>query len=337
MQSVRVGLVGYGLAGSTFHAPLIGATARMELTAVLTSREAPHRVASLDQLINSSDLVVVATPNITHYRIAKQALEAGKHVVVDKPFTVALDEADELIDLAVEQQRVLSVFHNRRWDADFLTLRDILPRLGDVMLFEANWDRFRPQIKQGWREKTEAGGGLLNDLGPHLVDQALELFDMPDAISGEVLAQREGALVDDYFDLTLHYGRLRVILRSSTLVAAPRPRFAVHGIEGSFIKHGLDSQETQLKAGLDPRDPAFGLDSRDGVLTHAGGQSETLPTRRGNYLAFYDGVAAAILDGAPVPVAPQAARDGLMIIDLARRASAEGRRLEVPAASLTAD
>jgi scyllo-inositol 2-dehydrogenase (NADP+) len=306
----------------------------MELAAVLTSRDAPHRVASLDDVIQRSDLVVVASPNTTHFPVAKQALEAGKHVVIDKPFTVTLDEADELIDLATQHKRVLSVFHNRRWDADFMTVRDVLARLGEVMLFEANWDRFRPQIKQGWREKSELGGGLLSDLGPHLIDQALQLFGMPDAIGGEILAQRESALVDDYFDLALHYGRRRVNLRSSTLVATPRPRFAVHGTAGSFIKQGLDPQEAQLKAGLDPRHAAFGIDSRDGILTDADGQSETLPTRRGNYLAFYESVAAAIIDGTPVPVAPLDARNGLMIIDLARRASAQGRLLEVPAASL---
>jgi scyllo-inositol 2-dehydrogenase (NADP+) len=330
---IRVGLVGYGLAGSVFHAPLIRACERMELTAVLTSRDAPNRVDSLDELIERSELVVVASPNATHFPIAKQALQAGRHVVVDKPFAVTVEEADELIRIARDRNRILSAFHNRRWDSDFLTVTELLPRLGDVMLFEANWDRFRPQIKQGWREVPEPGGGVLNDLGPHLVDQALLLFGMPDAIEADILAQRDQAEVDDYFALTLHYGRARVCLASSTLIAAPRPRFAVHGTNGSFVRHGLDPQEAQLKGGMDPGHSQFGVDPRDGTFVSPDGSSEPLRTARGNYRGYYDGVAAAILDGAPVPVAANDARDGLALIDLARRASAEGRRLPVPAAS----
>jgi scyllo-inositol 2-dehydrogenase (NADP+) len=330
---IRVGLAGYGLAGSVFHAPLIRACKRMELCAVLTSRDAPHRVSALDELIERSDLVVVASPNTTHFPIAKQALEAGRHVVVDKPFTVTISEADALIELAARHKLVLSVFHNRRWDSDYLTVRDMWPQLGEVLLFEANWDRFRPAIKQGWREVPQDGAGLFNDLGPHLIDQALQLFGRPDAVEADVLAQREAAGVDDYFDVTLHYGPARVCLRSSSVVAAPRPRFAVHGTQGSLVKLGLDPQEAQLKAGLDPRDPAFGIDAQPGTFTHPDGSTETVPPKRGNYLAFYEGIAAAILDGAPVPVAAEDAREGIALIDLARNAARLGRRLPNSAAS----
>jgi len=326
---IRVGLVGYGLAGSAFHAPLIRACGRLELSAVLTSRDVPRRVGLLDDLMERSDLVVIASPNQTHFPIARQALETGRHVVVDKPFTVDVAEADELIRIARERQVVLTVFHNRRWDADFLTVRDVLPKLGEILLFEANWDRFRPAVKQGWREKPEPGSGVLNDLGPHLIDQALQLFGTPDAIDADIIAQREGALVDDYFDLGLHYGARRVCLRSSTLVAAPRPRFAVHGTSGSFIKHGLDPQESQLKSGMNPRDHDFGVDSNHGSLIFPDGHAESVPTKRGNYLAFYEAVADAIGDGAPPPVSPEGARDGLALIALARWAAQQGRRLEV--------
>jgi len=326
---IRVGLVGYGLAGSAFHAPLIRACGRLELSAVLTSRDVPRRVGLLDDLMERSDLVVIASPNQTHFPIARQALETGRHVVVDKPFTVDVAEADELIRIARERQVVLTVFHNRRWDADFLTVRDVLPKLGEILLFEANWDRFRPAVKQGWREKPEPGSGVLNDLGPHLIDQALQLFGTPDAIDADIVAQREGALVDDYFDLGLHYGARRVCLRSSTLVAAPRPRFAVHGTSGSFIKHGLDPQESQLKSGMNPRDHDFGVDSNHGSLIFPDGHAESVPTKRGNYLAFYEAVADAIGDGAPPPVSPEGARDGLALIALARWAAQQGRRLEV--------
>jgi scyllo-inositol 2-dehydrogenase (NADP+) len=330
---IRVGLAGYGLAGSVFHAPLIRACQRMQLAAVLTSRDVPERVGSLDELLERSDLVVVATPNTTHFEIAAAALNAGKHVVVDKPLAVTVHEAGRLIALAKERQRVLTVFHNRRWDSDFLTVHKMLPQLGEVMLFEAHWDRFRPEIKRGWREEPRPGGGVLSDLGPHMIDQALTLFGMPDAISADVLAQRAGAEVDDYFDLTLHYGERRACLRCSTLVAQPRPRFAVYGAAGSFVKCGLDPQEAQLKSGMTLRDDSFGFDGKDGTLTFGDGRSGKVPSERGNYLALYEAVADAILDGAPVPVAPADARAGLVLIDLARRAAAEGRRLAVPAAS----
>jgi scyllo-inositol 2-dehydrogenase (NADP+) len=332
---IRVGLAGYGLAGSAFHAPLIRACEGMELTAVLTSRDVPERVGSLDELLERSDLVVVATPNTTHFEITAAALNAGKHVVVDKPFTVTVDEADALIALAKQRERVLTVFHNRRWDSDFLTVRKMLPSLGEIMLFEAHWDRFRPAIKQGWREVPQPGGGVLSDLGPHMIDQALVLFGMPDAVSADLLAQREGAQVDDYFDLTLHYGERRVCLRCSTLVAEPRPRFAVHGTGGSFVKYGLDPQEAQLKAGMDPRDQGFGVDPVNGAIAFGDGARGEVPSERGNYLALYERVGNGIVGNVPPPVEPADARAGLMLIDLARRAAELGQRLPVPAASST--
>lgn len=332
---IRVGLAGYGLAGSVFHAPLIRACERLQLSAVLTSRDAPERVGSLDELLERSDLVVVATPNATHFEIAAAALNAGKHVVVDKPFAVTVDEADGLIALAKERGLMLTVFHNRRWDSDFLTVRKVLPELGAVMLFEAHWDRFRPAIKRGWREEPRPGGGVLSDLGPHMIDQALVLFGMPEAISADVLAQRKGAKVDDYFDLTLHYGARRVRLACSTLVSDSRPRFAVHGTAGSFVKYGLDPQEAQLKAGMDPHDRDFGVDPNNGTLTFGDGRVGKMPSERGDYCAFYKGVGKAIEVNAPPPVDPTDGRAGLMLIDLARRAAALGQTLPVPAASST--
>jgi scyllo-inositol 2-dehydrogenase (NADP+) len=332
---IRVGIAGYGLAGSVFHAPLIRAHRQMEIAAIFTSRDIPARVQSLDALIECSDLIVVASPNTTHFEIASKALDAGRHVVVDKPFALSVEQADTLIALASSKKRVLSAFHNRRWDCDFLTVRELLPRLGDVMLFEASWDRFRPQIKQSWREVPEPGSGLLSDLGPHLVDQALQLFGMPNFIDADIIAQRRDAQVDDYFDLTLHYGSARVSLRSSTLVAAPRPRFALHGSSGSFVKYGLDPQEAQLKSGLGPGSKGFGIDPVEGTLTDAQGRSEKVTNRPGNYFAFYEAIAEAILTGAPVPVTAHDARDGLLLIDLARRASEQGRRLAISGSSST--
>jgi scyllo-inositol 2-dehydrogenase (NADP+) len=231
---------------------------------------------------------------------------------------------------------MLSVFHNRRWDSDFLTVRGLLPRLGEISVFEASWDRFRPDIKPGWREEPGVGAGLFNDLGPHLIDQVLQLFGMPEAVDARIVTERPQAKVDDCFDVTLHYGSRRVCLRASSLMPIPRPRFAIRGSTGSFVKRGLDPQEAQLKAGMDPRSPAYGVDAEDGALTLASGSSERVPTARGRYIAFYDGLAAAVLDGASVPVPPEDARAGLALISLARRASELGQKLAVPDANSTA-
>lgn len=332
---IRVGLIGYGLAGAVFHEPLIRACGGLKLAAVLTSRDHPLRVDSVEDLLERCDLVVVASPNDSHFPLAREALECGKHVVVDKPFTVTVEEADALISLARQAQRMLTVFHNRRWAADFLGVRAVLPRLGELFLVEANWDRFRPEVRQRWREQPGPGAGLLADLGPHMIDEALQLFGMPAAIWADIFAQRSGATVDDYFDLRLDYGSHRVCLRASSLVAAPRPRFAVHGSGGSFVKHGLDPQEAQLQSGMDPNDPRFGIEQHTGTLTLPDGTVEQVPSERGRYLDFYKAVVAAIEQGAPVPVAPENARDGLLIIDLARRAAALAQKLPVPGANST--
>jgi scyllo-inositol 2-dehydrogenase (NADP+) len=320
--AIRTALIGRGLGGSAFHAPLIRACEGLELVRWVGAEGALEAATAGDV-----ELIVVSTPNAFHFGLARAALEAGKHVVVDKPFTVSLAEADGLIALAAARGRMLSVFHNRRWDGDFLTVRRVLPRLGAVRLFEAHWDRFRPALRDGWKEDPALGAGLLLDLGPHLIDQALCLFGAPDALRADVLAQRDGSRIDDYFALTLHYGPMRAVLGASTLVAEPRPRFAVHGAGGSFVKFGLDGQEAALKAGADPREPV--PDPRPGVLTRADGAREEIATEPGRYLAFYEGVAAAIRGEGPPPVDPADAREGLRLIALARQSAAEGRTVAV--------
>lgn len=328
-MKIRVGLVGYGLAGATFHAPLIRACSRMELSAVMTSREVPEAVADLPSLLERCELVVVASPNFTHFDIAKAALEAGKHVVIDKPFTATLEEADALIALAERKDRRLSVFHNRRWDSDFLTARRVIEKLGRIQLYQALWDRSRPALREGWKEVPDGSTGVLNDLGPHLIDQALQLFGSPEALSCDIAMQRQGSRIDDYFELTLHYGSMRAVLGCSTLVADARPRFGLYGDAGSFVKHGLDPQEEALKGGADPLSPDFAVDPNDGRLTRSDGQSEMVPSERGRYLDFYEGVADALLDGAPMPVDPRDARSVMHIIALAKQSADEGRRLSV--------
>jgi scyllo-inositol 2-dehydrogenase (NADP+) len=341
---IHVGVIGFGLAGKSFHAPLVDAVERLKLAAIVTSRRGEVAdafpgvavVPTAEALIAdpSIDLIVIATPNELHAPLAKAGLEAGKHVVIDKPFAVDPADGAALIELSAARGLVLSVFHNRRWDADFLTVLDILGggALGEVMLAELRWDRFRPAIKPGWREATvEQGGGMLADLGPHLIDQALQLFGTPEAITADIAAQRPDVVVDDYFELTLHYGERRVILSASTLVVAPRPRFALHGSKGSFVKFGLDPQEAMLRAGATANDAGFGEEGPEafGTLTIADGQPELVPSIRGDWRRYYEGVADATLDGAPPPVDPADALIGLNLIALARRSAAEGRRLTV--------
>lgn len=339
---IRTGVIGYGLGGMAFHAPLVDAVAGLQLAAIATSRAADVHarypdvaVTDAQALIADPDiaLVVISTPNDTHVPLATAALEAGKHVVIDKPFATSVADGEALIALAHARGRVLAAFHNRRWDGDYLTVAKLLGsgRLGELMLAELRWDRYRPEVTEAWKDSPEAGAGGLNDLGPHLIDQALQLFGMPQALTADVVRQRGGARVDDYFEIALHYGARRVILSSSRLVAKPRPRFALHGTLASFVKYGLDPQEAFLKGGGKASDAAFGAQdpANDGTLVFGDGRSETIPTERGDYRRFYEGVARAIAGGAPPPVPAEDAVAGLKIIDLARRSAAEGRRIAV--------
>lgn len=335
-----VGVIGYGAAGAAFHAPLVAAEPRLRLDALVTSREReaaarwPDARVLADPAALWADpgvgLVVVATPNATHVPLAVAALDAGKHVVVDKPLATTAAQARALAAHARARGLVLTVFHNRRWDGDFLTARALLAagRLGEPVLAELCWDRFRPAAKPGWREQPVPGAGLLADLGPHLVDQALTLFGPPDAVMADLGAQRDGVAVDDWFDVRLRRGRLRVRLSASTLAAAPRPRFAIHGTEGSFVKDGLDPQEATLRAGGSPGGPGYGEEppERWGVLTDAAGRATPTPTARGDWRRFYAGVADA-LAGAPPPVDPEDAALGLDLLELARASAAAGREL----------
>ena len=338
---IRTGLIGFGLGGTAFHAPLIHAVPELDLAAIVTSRaDAVHaRYPGVPVVTNATalladpaiELVVVCTPNDTHFPLAKAALEAGKHVVIDKPFVPESAEAEVLLALAEERGRVLSVFHNRRWDSDFLTVKKLLDEgaLGEVALYEGRWDRFRPALRDSWHEAAGPGGGVLIDLGPHLIDQALALFGPPESVTADIVAQREGSLVDDYFELTLHYGRMRALLSSAVIIPAPRPRFAVHGTQASFVKHGLDPQEMQLRGGGRADDPGHGVEdpANHGVLVRGDGTKQSIVSERGDYRLFYSGVARAIARHVPPPVSPSDALAGLRIIELARQSAVERRSL----------
>ena len=338
-----VGLVGFGLAGRYFHAPLIEA-ADMRIVGVVTSRleevrtTLPHAhvFSSLDELLSRSDvdLIVIATPNRLHLQQATAALQAGKHVVIDKPMCTSASEARTLIELARRQARVLSVFHNRRWDADFLTIRDLMAsgRLTDVRSFHTRWDRFRPQVIDRWRERDEPGAGVLYDLGPHLLDQVLCLFGQPDWVQGDVFQQRDGADTDDGFELLMGKGSLRITVGVNLLSAASAYRYMVNGAQGSYWKRGIDPQETQLRSGMSPKAPEFGRESSTdyGMWIDGASQiSETVPSCRGRWIEYYQGIRDA-LDGPNEP--PVSALDGmrvLMMIEAALQSSRTGQRVRL--------
>lgn len=327
---IGVAIVGYGLAGRTFHAPVLARTQGFVVRTIVSSKnEAPagvNIVTDIEQALADPaiELVVIATPNTTHAPLATRALRAGKHVVVDKPFATTVAEAEEVVAIAAETKRTLAVFHNRRWDSDFLTLKSIRHELGDIVEMHSHLDRYRPDVPVRWREEPAPGAGLWFDLGPHLVDQALQLFGMPDSVDADIASLRRGALVDDYFSVTLRYHRLRVHLHGTALAAANDQRFVVHGTRGSWVKHGIDPQENQLKAGRLPGDPGWGEDQRPGELVtmRAGEQRRTRTLSvAGDFRLFYAGLYASIREGAPLPVTLTEALNVMRVIERATLAA----------------
>ena len=336
---IDVGLVGFGFAGRTFHAPVIAAVEGLRLAAILQragseaeqAYPAARAVRTLDELlaIDSVRLVVIATPNPTHFELARQCLLAGRDVVIDKPFTTTYAEAASLVELASESKRLLSVYQNRRWDGDFRTLQGLLSegKLGRVVLFESHFDRFRPQLKDNaWRERPEPGSGVLFDLGPHLIDQAMLLFGTPEAIGADVRIERDGATIDDAFDVVLYYPGLRALLRAGSLVSTQTPRFVIQGTQGGYLKYGLDPQEDALKRGETPAGEFWGHEApeRWGTLLVAQGDSfitDKLPTLPGDYRQYYQNVRDAILGAAPLAVTAEQALRVMRALELAHESS----------------
>lgn len=320
-----------------FHGPLITVEPRLRLTHVLERSKSRSRqcypqveiVRDLQQFLASPvDVVAVLTPNELHFEQARQALLAGKHVVLDKPMTVTASEADELVTLAQTQNRLLTVFHNRRWDSDFLTLRRILSEgsLGRLVELESHFDRFRPAPKGGWREERGAGTGVLYDLGSHLLDQVLFVFGTPRRLWAEVRSQRVTE-ADDFFEVVLDYGELRVTLKASCVAAEPKLRFLARGSQGAWMKYGMDPQEDALAAGATPGGADWGVDLNPGTFYRAEG-SEVVACERGNYPAFYAQLAAALLEGASPPVPPEQARDVIRALELCLESHRRGCWIE---------
>lgn len=340
-MTIRAGLIGFGLAGRYFHAPLLAA-ANIELRYVATSRAAelastwPDAVAvdSPGSLLahDDIDLVVVASPSQFHAEQARAALLAGKHVVVDKPVSLTAVEAQSLADLARSRQLKLAVFQNRRWDSDFLTIRQLLDagRLGEIVSFRMRWDRFRPDIVDRWRERDEPGSGMLYDLGSHLIDQALCLFGRPEWLQADVFIQRSNGAVDDGFEILMGKGPLRISLGVSSLARPGDFRYCIHGTNGSFFKIGLDPQEDQSRGGMRPLDDGFGVEPQEqwGILV-SGSSHEVIEAQHGRWLTFYEAVRQSIASGSDVPVSADEARNVLEIMEAARLSSREGRRISL--------
>jgi len=336
---IGVGLIGYGLGGRVFHAPFVRATDGLDLRAVV-SRDAAKVHADLPRVAvepdvaallarRDIDLVIVSSPDALHAEHALAAIQAGKHVLVDKPFATSLAAARDVAAAADRAGVVVTAFQNRRWDADFLTLRRLVAegRLGEIILFESRFDRWRPQTSDLWKEARE--GGSWFDLGPHLVDQALCLLGRPRAITADIATFRPGAPAPDWFHVVLHYPRSRAILHSSKLTADHGLRFAVHGTGGSFIKHGLDPQEPAIVGGARLSDTDFGLDPVAGhyLAGDGSGKPIEIPTLRGDYGQFWRELADAIPGTGPNPVPASDAIEVIELLEAGMRSSRERRTI----------
>ena len=345
---VRVGLIGFGMAGQSFHAPVIRGVKGMELACILErkgsraqERYPDVRVArTLDELLEDRQiqLCVIATPNGSHFELAQACLLAGRDVVVDKPFAPTLAEAEELVRLAANCGRLITVFQDRRWDGDFGTIKKIVhsARLGKIVEYECRYDRFRPEPKpNAWREKAEQpAAGVLFDLGPHVVDQALVLFGEPEAIMASAFCERETSQVDDSFDVCLEYPGLRAMARARIVAYAPGPHFLMHGTKGSFLKYGMDPQEARLRSENRPQGFDWGADWGEepeefwGTLSLVGEPSAKVRTDRGDYRGFYANVRDAIEKKAPLDVTPEQALRTMRAIILAHKSSRERRTVD---------
>ncbi len=337
---IDAAVVGFGLGGRAFHAPVIHAVPGLRLAAIVQRRgnEAQEIypeakiVRSLDELlaVKSISLIAIATPNERHFPFAKMCLEAGRHVVVDKPFTTTLAEARELVEIARRNNSVLTVYQERRCDGDFRTVQELVANgtLGKIVRFETAFDRCRPQVREdSWKEEPKRGSGVFFDLAPHLIDQALQLFGPPESVLADIRIERENSRTADAFDLTFYYrDGLRAILAQSMLAPDPRPHYRLQGTHGVYVKHALDPQEALLRAGKPVGGDDWGVEPEkdwgtmtlwsDAELTH-----QKIPTLRGDYRDFYAQVRDAILGKAKPPVTADQALQLMYALELCEESS----------------
>jgi len=347
-QVINTALLAYGMSGEIFHAPLITAHPGFNLSKIMQRtkdrvRQRYPEVASvraLEDILHDDtiELVVINTPHESHYELTAKVLEAGKHAIVEKPFVNSCRDGEALIKLARDRRRMLSVFQNRRWDGDFMTVRKVLQSglLGELVEFEAHYDRYRPQVDHStWKEGSGPGSGILYNLGAHMIDQVLALFGMPETVTANVGIQRKGGISSDYYDIRMKYPTHTAIVKSSYLVREPGPRYIAYGVDGTFVKYGLDPQEQALKEGGLPGSFQWGcedkvwwgrINTQIGQL-HYEGQIETLA---GNYLGYYDNIYGVLRQGQSPEVSAEQALSVIRIVELAVKSSEEGR--SVPAA-----
>jgi predicted dehydrogenase len=344
-RPIVTALLSYGMSGEIFHAPFLSEHAGFQLKAVVerSKKRVKQRYPSVQSVANiheiwsdpSIEFVIVNTPNDTHYSYTKDALNAGKHVVVEKPFTVRSQEADELITLAKEKNKILTVFQSRRFDGDFKTLQEVVRNnwVGKIAEFEAHYDRFRNYVEPNtWKEEATPGTGILYNLGSHMLDQVLVLFGKPAEVDARMGVHRPGGSIDDFYDVRLSYPDKLVIVKSSYLVREQGPRYILHGVNGSFVKYGIDPQEEELKQGRNPRSAGWGQESEKwwGKLnTIVNGEAvekqiETLP---GNYMAFFDNVYEAIRNDKPLAVKAEEAREVIRLIEACYESNREKKAI----------
>lgn len=348
---IRTGIIGYGLSGRVFHAPFIDVIDGYELTKISTSKSENVKIIEERYPVTSVvpdgrgiiedpeiDLVIVTSPNTEHFRWAREALIAGKHVVVEKPFTVSVAEADELIEIAQRQGKILTVYHNRRFTSDTKTVRKILESniLGDIVDYESHFDRYRPGPRPGgaWREDPLPGSGIFYDLGAHLIDQALWFFGMPLAVTANIDSQRPWAKADDHFDVRLHYASFTATLKSGMLCKIPGPTYLIHGRNGSYVKYGLDVQEAMLDGGAIPQGKDWGREPEsiwgNIRVDHKGVKIEgKVESEQGDYRDYFINLRDAINGKAEIAVKPEEARNVIRIIELAFLSSREKRTVSI--------
>jgi predicted dehydrogenase len=346
-KRIRAGLVGFGISAKVFHLPFINAlTDKYQLVSILQRKgnEAGEKypsvkiVRDMDDLVADPeiDLVIITTPNDTHFPYARKALEAGKHVVLEKPFTNTTGEAEQLVKIAAQSKKVLSVYQNRRYVSDFRTIKEILDKklLGEIHEFEAHYDRYRMEARPAaWREAPLPGSGILYDLGAHIIDQALYFFGMPASVTADIRMQRPHAKVDDYFILWLDYYFTKVILHAGMLVREPGPRYMIQGTLGSFIKYGEDPQEARLRAGELPVGEDWGMEAEEifGLIhTEKDGKiiREKYPSHKGSYADYYHELYESIVNGQPVKEKPEHGYNTIRIMELAIQSNKEKRTVD---------
>lgn len=346
MKAITTALASYGMSGTVFHGPLLSAHRGFTVSAILerhrSDSSGKHPGARLVR--NFSDilsdpgieLVVINTPDYLHFEMAVEALESGKHIVVEKPFTMKAEEADRIMELAESRGLMVSVFQNRRWDGDYLTVKKIISegQLGRLVSFESHFDRFRNYIQESWKEDRTLGAGTLYNLGSHMIDQALQLFGMPGYIFADVRAQRAGSSIDDSFDIFMHYDDVKCLVRGSYLVKEQGPRYILHGTRGSFVKTGIDPQEEALKSGAVPGTRSWGEEhpvdyGTLNTLTDGMDFYSRIPSVPGNYLAYYDNIHAHLRKGASLEVKPDQARDVIRIIEAAYESAEKGSTIRL--------